>query len=136
MNEGYVYFAIKGDDFDPDLATTVLGIQPTSITRKGDPYPRCSIWKVSTEKVVAEVIDIFEMSENIVSLLEHKADEIGRFVEEHNLHAVLEVVLWISMNDSISTPAIGFERKVIEFLFKTGAVIDIDTYRNTDDEDE
>jgi len=136
MNEGYVYFAIKGDDFDPDLATEVLGIQPTSITRKGDPYPRFSIWKISTEKVTAEVIDVFEMSEAVVSLLEHKAHEIGKFVQEHNLHAVLEVVLWISMNDSLSTPAIGFDRKVIEFLYKTGAVIDIDTYRNNDDENE
>jgi len=57
-------------------------------------------------------------------------------VHEHNLHAVLEVVLWISWDDSIPTPAIGFERSVIEFLFKTGAVIDIDTYRNIDDENE
>ena len=76
------------------------------------------------------------MSENIVSLLEHKSDEIGRFVQEHNLYAVLEVVLWISMDDSICTPAIGFERRVIEFLYKTGAVIDIDTYRNYNEENE
>lgn len=136
MNEGYVYFAIKGDDFDPDLATKALGILPTSITRKGEPYPRCSIWKVSTEKVTAEVIDVFEMSEAVVALLEHKADEIGKFVQENHLNAVLEVVLWISINDSIPTPAIGFERSVIDFLYKTGAVIDIDTYRNYDDKKE
>lgn len=41
-----------------------------------------------------------------------------------NHNQVLEVVLWISMDESIPTPAIGFERRVIEFLYKTGAVID------------
>jgi hypothetical protein len=34
------------------------------------------------------------------------------------------------MNDEISSPAIGFEQNVIQFLSKVGASIDIDTYKN------
>lgn len=135
LNEGYVYFALKGDDLEPDMITKALGIEPTRVMRKGNPIPKCSSWEVSTEKIVAEYIDIFAMSKQVVAFLEHKADEIGRLVQEYNLHAVLEVVLWISINDTISTPAIGFEREVIEFLYKTGAVIDIDTYRQVESDE-
>ncbi len=130
MNEGYVYFGLSGEELDPDLISQRLGINPTTTTRKGHDHWTFSSWRVSTEKIVAEVIDIYEMSEQILAILEHKAEEIGNLVKEQNLHAVLEVVLWISMDESIITPAIGFERRVIEFLHKTGAVIDIDTYRN------
>lgn len=126
-----------GDDLEPDLITHALGIQPTRVRRKGNPIPKCSSWEVSTEKIVSEYIDIYAMSKQVVTLLEYKAEEIGRLVKEYDLHAVLEVVLWISIDDTISTPAIGFEREVIEFVYKTGAFIGINTYRNDEyDENE
>ena len=34
-NEGRVYFALDGDDFEPDQLTEFLGMTPTSIMRKG-----------------------------------------------------------------------------------------------------
>ncbi|WP_220745276.1 DUF4279 domain-containing protein, partial [Shewanella colwelliana] len=51
-NEGRVYFALDGDDFDPDVLTKFLGIEPTSIIRKGekipDRLPKSSSWELST----------------------------------------------------------------------------------------
>ncbi|WP_230552727.1 DUF4279 domain-containing protein [Teredinibacter turnerae] len=38
-NEGRVYFALDGDNFDPDKVTKLLGIEPTSIRRKGSRIP-------------------------------------------------------------------------------------------------
>jgi hypothetical protein len=45
------------------------------------------------------------------------------------LEAVLEVVLTITLDETKSTPAIGFDSRVISFLHEVGASIDIDTYR-------
>jgi len=42
---------------------------------------------------------------------------------------VLEVVLRITLDETKSTPAIGFDSRVISFLNRVGASIDIDTYR-------
>ncbi len=47
-----------------------------------------------------------------------------------NLSPRLEVVLWFSVNEEHSTPAIGFEVDTIKFLGEIGAFIDIDTYKH------
>ncbi|MGV3525863.1 MAG: DUF4279 domain-containing protein [Candidatus Sericytochromatia bacterium] len=147
MNIGYVYFALRGTDFNPDLATQRLGIQPTSVTYKGEVKPgksanfyyppaKGSSWKLSTEEVTQEDLDVYAMALEITSQLEHKADEIARLVQELQLEAYLEVVLYITQEEDVSLPIIGFEPQTIAFLAKVGAFIDIDTYKNYLDEDE
>jgi glutaredoxin-related protein len=49
---------------------------------------------------------------------------------ELRLSAVLQVVLRITMDDTKSMPAIGFDENTIKFLSNVGAFIDVDTYRN------
>ncbi len=126
-NEGEVYFGLWGADFDPALLS--LGVEPTEIQRKGDPRPKRSSWVLSIGNVRADFIDVYEMSSALIAKLEPHADRIIKAMKEHSLEAVLEVVLTITPNDQISTPAIGFDSHVISFLNKVGASIDIDTYR-------
>jgi hypothetical protein len=128
-NAGEVYFALYGDEFDPDEVTRAVGVQPTSTQRKGDPRPKRTSWKVSTGKVESNLIDVYEMSSLVVSRLRDKADEIVAVKERFRLEAVLQVVLHFSSDESISTPAIGFERDVIVFLNAVRATIDIDAYK-------
>lgn len=141
MNIGYVYFALRGTDFNPELATQRLGIQPTSVTHKGEVKPgksanfyyppaKCSIWEVSTEEVTQEVIDVYAMALKITSQLEHKADEIAKLVQELQIKAYLQVVLHLTEEEGVPMPMIGFEPQTIAFLAKVGAFIDIDTYKN------
>lgn len=130
VNQGEVYFRLFGDNFDPDSASEYIGIKATRTKRKGTPFPRTNSWEVSTGKVVDEVVDIYDMSSNLVTKLEPKAREIAEFIRTHNLEAVLQVVLHITMDDTKSTPAIGFESKTLAFLCAVGARIDVDTYRN------
>ena len=40
------------------------------------------------------------------------------------------MVLWFSMNEEHSTPAIGFEVETVNFLGEIGAFVDIDTYKH------
>jgi len=130
-NKGEVYFALVGDDFDPSEVTQLVGLSPTSSGRKGAPIPKQGWWMISAGKVEGEIIDVYGMSSALVERLAPYSQRIIRAKQQLKLDAVLEVVLWISTDDSISTPAIGFTPEVVSFLNSVGASIDIDTYRNT-----
>jgi len=130
MNKSEVYFCIVGDDFDPDIVTERIGIQPSRILRKGSPLPRFSSWAFSSGKVTSEIVDVYELSSRVIATLAPHAEAIRSVMEDNDLSAFLEVVLHISMDESLSTPAIGFDTSVVEFLAKIGASIDIDTYRS------
>jgi len=130
-NEAEVYFALYGTDFDPEEVTRRVGLEPTSIKRKGEPKTRRhSFWKISSGRVEGDIIDVYEISSALVALLAPRAAEIASTRQELALEAVLEIVLWITTDESKSTPAIGFDREVISFLHAVGATIDVDTYRN------
>ena len=133
-NEGRVYFALDGDDFDPDEVTKFLGIEPNSIKRKGSripgKVPANNSWQLCTEQVVDEYIDIYEMSTEIVRQLIPLQDLIVQAIKKFNLSPRFQVVLWFSVDSKQSTPAIGFEKEIVEFLGRIGAFIDIDTYRH------
>jgi|LakMenE18May11ns_1017448.scaffolds.fasta_scaffold9144121_1 hypothetical protein len=131
-NEGYVYFGLRGT-FDPDELTLRLGITPTSSCAQGarNPQrglPKTSQWEVSTERIVAEYIDVYELADQVVSKLETHAAHIKDAIAALDLYAVLEVVLYFSTDDEVSTPAIGFSNRVLAFLADVNASIDIDTY--------
>ena len=133
-NEGRVYFALDGDDFEPDVVTKILGILPTSVMRKGSKIPNKlpakNSWELSTENVVNDYIDVFAMAESITDTLVPVKDKLKGVIETYNLVPRLEVVLWFSVNEEHSTPAIGFEPSTLSFLGEIGAFIDIDTYKH------
>jgi len=126
-NEGRVYFALLGSDFDPELLD--LGVRPTETRRRGNPRPKHSSWIFSTERVVADVVDIYSMSSAVIALLIPHEARIVAAMKAHKLEAVLEVVLTISPDQSVSTPAIGFDAPVVSFMSRVGGSIDVDTYR-------
>jgi hypothetical protein len=133
-NEGRVYFSLDGDDFDPDEVTEFLGIEPTSIKRKGSrvpgKIPKRNSWVLSTENIISDYIDVYEMSAQIVNKLKPKKELILKAKERFNALPRFEVVLWFSINEEHSTPTIGFEAETIQFLGEIGAFIDIDTYKH------
>ncbi|MFC1833600.1 DUF4279 domain-containing protein [Thermodesulfobacteriota bacterium] len=133
-NSGRVYFGLRGN-FTPAELTEAIGIQPTSAKMKGErvagKLPACSLWAYSSEETEGEIVDVYALSSKVVRALEPYADRIATEVQKRDLSAVLQVVLWISTDDEISTPVIGFETEVIAFLHQVGGTIDIDTYRNT-----
>jgi len=129
-NQCEVYFKLVGDDFDPEEVTQALGVNPTTAKRKGEPRPKYSHWSLSSGEVIDDYIDVYDMASEVVSKLSHLKDEINDIKSKLDLEAELQVVLWITTDDSVSTPAIGFDIDVIDFLSSVGANIDIDTYRN------
>jgi len=132
-NSGYVYFSLDGDDFDPDEVTRLLGIEPTSVGRKGSKIPgkipKFNSWRLSTKNVVDECLDIYDLAKEIADQLEPKTAEIVGAIEQFGLSSRLQVVLEFSVNEEHSTPAIGFYKETVKFIADVGAFIDIDTYK-------
>lgn len=133
-NEGRVYFALDGDDFNPDEVTEFLGLKPTNIRRKGSrvsgKIPKFNSWEISTEQVINECVDIYELSTKLIEVLKPKLDLILQVKERFDAESRFQVVLTFSANEEHSAPAIGFEVETIEFLGTVGASIDIDTYKH------
>ena len=130
-NEGEVYFALYGDEFDLQEVTRLVGIEPTLTKRKGSPRPKHTVWQVSSGKVEGDVIDVYKMSSELVSRLRPHTQRIADAKQQLGLEAEFQVVLWISTDETTPTPAIGFEQDCISFLNAVGATIDIDTYLTT-----
>jgi hypothetical protein len=95
-NEAEVYFALYGADPDPDEVTQIVGMEPTAITRLAHPRPKQTKWKVSSGKMVNDVIDVYEMSARLVTRLAPFTDKLPLAKRQLNAEAVLEVVLWIT----------------------------------------
>jgi hypothetical protein len=131
--KGYVYFGLSGD-FDPVAVSSRIGISPGECVAKHSKnalrrIPRTSLLRYAQTESEAEVIDVYEMAEKAVDLLEPHLESITSAIEEFNAEATFNVVLDFPLSDDVSTPAIGFSRRVVAFVAAVKASIDIDTYR-------
>jgi hypothetical protein len=133
LSKSYVYFALHGDDFDPNEVTRELGIEPTDSWKKGDKgqyiaNQKYACWKWSTEKG-KEAIFMDTLVNEVVEILKAKVGNINKLKEKYQLTSVLEIVMYIDVNPDESTPALGHDLKTIEFLYQTQTVTDVDIYR-------
>ena len=121
--------------FDPDTFTKRAGLTPTEVCRKGEPGKyvekyKFGMWAISSGRIANDILFFDELADQLIERIEGSADCIANAVSEAGLYAVLEVVLYISMDKTLSTPALGFTTRTISFLHKVGAEIDVDIYRN------
>lgn len=133
MSASYVYFALKGDDFDPDEVTKQLAILPTEAKRKGEagryiPKLRQSFWKYSSDQV-ENALDIDALVEQVLQKLRGKEQAILSLKKRLNLTSVLQIVLWIDTNQEVSSPFLGHDISTIRFLHETATTTDLDIYR-------
>lgn len=129
----YVYFALKGDNFDPQVATDRIGITPTETWKKGDkgrykPTLEYSCWKFSTKKG-KEYLMVNNLIDEVIIKLFDKIEIIAELKHEFNLDSILEIVMYIDINEEQSTPILGYDLRTIEFLYKTQTITDVDIYK-------
>jgi len=127
---GEVYLGLYGDEFEPDEVSRYIGLSATQIRRKGErskqvPLPRNSAWKFSSGKIENDLIDVYELSEKLISNLLPYKQKIVEAKEKFGLTCVLQVVIWIDQDESKSMPAIGFEYNVIDFLKEIGGSMSV-----------
>lgn len=131
-----VYFTLKGD-FDPNEVTQFLGIEPTGILIKGSRnsnpcYPPISSWEFSSGYIESEILDIYDIASKVINPLTPHADKLKEVMNKFKIEGVLQVALWISSDEEVSNPAIGFDAEVVRFLAAVGASVDIDSYRRSE----
>ena len=140
MNRGEVHFLLSTrEDFDPDIITARLGIEPSGVVRRADPRPRLNSWQLSSRVIRDDpdkntFVDVYPMARDVIDRLEPHADAITALVDQYGLAATLQVVLYISWDedDVRGAPPIGFDEVTVAFLAKVGASIDVDSYRADD----
>jgi hypothetical protein len=122
-----VYFGLHGTGFAPDAVTRIVGLEPTGVVLPRS-HRRGTTWKISTGKVARDLIDVYEMSSDLVARLQPNMEGILKAKAQFDLSAFLQVVLIFDVAETKSTPTIGFDGYVVSFLSSVGASIDIDTY--------
>ena len=117
QHEGRVYFALDGDEFDPSEVTRLLEVEPTTVILKGkspEGYEiRKTSWILSTENLIRDYIDVFQMSSDIVGRLINKKDKILKAIDKFKLIPRLEVVLRFSGDDHISMQQLALRLKLL-----------------------
>ena len=135
MNEGYVSVSVRGD-FIPEEFTASVGLVPTQTWRKGERdikqnIPKLSGWCLSGRKVSGDFIDFFELSDELLLPLKDKCSILSETARSNDAKITVHMVIYFSLLDSVSTPAIGLSESAIMILERLGASLDIDTYRNS-----
>ena len=124
---GYIYFAIKTEDEDLDLADfdKYLRVKPTKFEKihSRGPVPKCTIWTYSTDELTNPTF--YEVVEGLIKELLPYKDDFKRLKNEYeDIHYVLEVVIFLGDE----SPGLNFSRMVLDFLNDVGAEIDCDIY--------
>ncbi|MEQ9102859.1 MAG: DUF4279 domain-containing protein [Cyclobacteriaceae bacterium] len=132
QSNSYAYFAFKGDNFDPNHVTSLLGIEPTDSWRFGESgkyiqQQKYSCWQLRSTS--DELLYMDNLVNEVVSRLSGKIELIKKLKEQYSLDTVLEIVMYIDINEEESTPFLGHSIDVIDFLYRTRTTTDLDIYR-------
>lgn len=129
QSNSYVYFAFRGDNFDPDVLTQKLQINPSDSWRTGDPgkyiqQQKNSCWMLkSTEN---ELLNLDKLVEEVIAKLSDKVEMINILKKEYNLETILEIIMYVDVNEEQSTPWISHNKQILNFLYFTGTTMDLD----------
>lgn len=131
-SKSYVYFAFHGDEFDPEIITSELGISPSDSWEKGDlskyiQQRKYSCWKLTS--TMDELLDMDKLVHEVLTQLSKKTEQINKLKKQLSLDTLLQVVMYVDFDDEMSTPFIGHDLETIDFLYKTKTKTDIDIYK-------
>lgn len=125
--KNYLYFSFDAECFDTDIVTNKLKIEPTSLMIKKDPVPKSTSWKYRID--AGSDINLEVHLEKLIDIFENKIDQIKQLKEMLKLETRLQFVIDIDINPESSTPHFELKKRVIDFLGKTGTVVDFDLYK-------
>ena len=129
-----MYLGIRGD-FKPNEVAKYISLKPWESKERGErckerDLPRCSILDYGLIEVVAKMPDLYDMSEELIEILEPHKREFLNVVAEFDVTMCWTTCLWMMVDENVSTPPIGFSSRVTKFVGDIGASIDVDLYRD------
>lgn len=125
--KNYLYFSFEAAQFDIDIVTNELKIEPTSVMIKKDPVPKSTSWKYQIDAGTDIVLEIYLAK--LIGIFENKIDEIKQLKEKLKLETRLKFVVDIDINPDSSIPYFRLNKRTIDFLGKTGTEVDFDLYK-------
>ncbi len=127
-----VEFRILGDDFNPDIFTSALSVEPTNSWKKGDEYinqtnllsiKKSSCWTLSSGR--ENSLDMGKQIYQVLDKLIGKEEKLINLKSIYDIDYTIDVVIEVENGD---TPAIYLESKSIKFANDIGATFDFDMY--------
>jgi hypothetical protein len=123
-----VDFSIIGDEFDPNLITEKLGLEPTEQYIKGEKNDRNfkkqeTCWSISTG--YNETLYVSELIDEIISKFCGKEEILIQLKQTLNLSFKFFIVIRIENNIK---PAIYLDKKIVKFANILEAEFDFDLY--------
>lgn len=124
-----VEFSIIGENFNPNVITENLSIEPTESYLKGDKVKNKDVerketcWELSTE--YEESLDINTQLDKVVSKVINKKDDLIKLIEKYNLEIIVAIVVNVENNEK---PSMHFNKEFIKFCNDISAEFYIDLY--------
>lgn len=123
----YVYFSFYAEEFDMNIITKIMGIEPTSVKSKEVPVPIQSSWNYRID--AGSDIDLASYIDGLIDIFESKVETINQLKSDFHLESIVFLVIDIDFNPESSTPYFGLNKRTIDFLYKTKTTIDFDLYK-------
>lgn len=135
MTNNYIYFGLAGE-FNPDDVAREIDLSPCKSEAKHSrdterKLPRCSLMRFAQTHADqnAQVLDIYKLADKVVEQLEPFTEQFATVIKKHDAEATMQVVFDFPVSDDVSTPVLGFSKRVIQFVAAMNASIDMDSYR-------
>ncbi len=127
--EGKVCFVLVGYHFNPDDITASLELTPSRVDRAGASSnfdkPTLSAWELALETSGGN-LNLFQLANELVDQLEPREEQILALIERFNLVPKLRMVLVLSESDDALAPQVGVDTRVLRFLSKISAFVEMD----------
>lgn len=152
----YVYFALSSYGTSAAEITAILGLEPDEVTVRGSriaaprPIPTAHRWKIAcrepglrVDEQIARILERLAPHTEAIATLAHRLDT----EDPEGPSAFLQVVRYFNHEHGQQDPPAGagaqaeapnlfgwhLGRDVLDFLHRTGAVLDVDEYDMTPD---
>lgn len=123
------YFAIYSDTLAPEVISDRLGVEPTTVSHKGEMWGKRSgrvyphhVWRLSSE--FEEALDIDVQIAAVLPKLIPVKSQLIEILRENETEAVFHAVI----ETYGSTPALHLDQELIRFAGDLGAEFDFDLY--------
>ena len=120
-------FSLEGVNLPPEVVTEKLGLEPTTIWRKGDVSKLSrkrylvSRWQFGTGYM--ESLAVEDQLRKLIDVFGSKVETINQLSKEWEAEVFVNIAIEIEDKES---PSVYLDRETIEFIHKSGAVVDID----------
>ena len=128
-----IELSIVGDDFDIELVSKELDIEPTEIKKKGELLPNKKKWNIETSwsfmTGIEKSLDVRIQLCKLMDIFYKKIDKLKEICLYFNTKVFVSILIIVKNQQ---TPSLHFGKEEILFFNEINAELDIDIYIHDD----